>query len=443
MVVTTAMTNTSQAQVLNDQQLLLVISALNETGEYTQEQIATIVIALSSLEQNQSGVGTELMLDSGNVCGFRYAGDESIISIQQELQNQGYTITKIDGKIGPETRSAVKAFQSDMQAEKIDGLIGQETRNLLVKGSVACLGDAGVSASAVVGETDSQETNIGTQSICRFAYNGDESLLSIQQELQNQGYTITKIDGIKGPETRAAVLAFETSNNLANPDGIVDQEFITTLSKKSISCNFEIDQTLPNPTQEPANKEETIDNQQEASQGQNISSETEIETETETEIEAGTELEPKPSELSNFILKDEILAAVRTAGQSSDDTAVFTYRMTLNPEQNIFISKINDTTFDVNIYNQDGALVKVDQIKSILTTGQQILRKDGKSYYQIKKGDSISLRTTVQPGPGSYYAELGRFTYTADDASIVLNPKSANYELDPLTWRSGTIRLLN
>lgn len=48
------------------------------------------------------------------------------IKIQQALKNAGYYRGKLDGKIGPETRSAVKAFQKDNGLEA-DGVVGRQT----------------------------------------------------------------------------------------------------------------------------------------------------------------------------------------------------------------------------------------------------------------------------------------------------------------------------
>lgn len=52
--------------------------------------------------------------------------------IQTALKNAGYDPGKIDGKIGPETTSAIKAFQK-YNGLKDDGIVGQKTWNLLSK----------------------------------------------------------------------------------------------------------------------------------------------------------------------------------------------------------------------------------------------------------------------------------------------------------------------
>lgn len=46
--------------------------------------------------------------------------------IQQALKNAGYYRGNLDGKIGPQTRTAVEAFQSD-QGLTVDGIVGRNT----------------------------------------------------------------------------------------------------------------------------------------------------------------------------------------------------------------------------------------------------------------------------------------------------------------------------
>ena len=48
------------------------------------------------------------------------------INIQKALQNAGYYQGKVDGKVGPSTRDAVKAFQRDHSLEA-DGVVGRRT----------------------------------------------------------------------------------------------------------------------------------------------------------------------------------------------------------------------------------------------------------------------------------------------------------------------------
>jgi peptidoglycan hydrolase-like protein with peptidoglycan-binding domain len=432
------LTQHTQAQTLNPQQLSVVVTALQGTGDFSQEQIIQIILTLLSPDSITPATNIEIgsiTLPLGELCGFAYNGDESVIAIQQELRNQDYSITKVDGKIGPETRAAVMAFQTANSATKIDGLIGQETRNLLLKKSLRCRGDEGVLMAStnqpVLAASVPEMIEESNESLCRFTYNGDESVMAFQQELQNQGYTITKIDGKIGPETRAAITAFQNTNVMTTMDGLISQDVRIALLRTSVRCDFDIPTMTTNQiiVTNPIGPQITPDSQTPIMQNT-------IEPNVAIEINSDVGL-------NQFVIKDEVLAAVRTSGQTADDTAVFTYRLTLNPDSPIFVALSSDATFDISIFNQQGILISSTQSKSIISSAEKILRDDRTSYYRMNKGDSISLRTTAQPGPGVYYAELSRFTYSTQNAQIVANPTVINYGLDATTWRSGTVTLKN
>jgi len=52
--------------------------------------------------------------------------------IQTALKNAGYYSGSIDGKIGPKTKEAIKAFQSE-NGLKVDGVVGSNTQRLLAE----------------------------------------------------------------------------------------------------------------------------------------------------------------------------------------------------------------------------------------------------------------------------------------------------------------------
>lgn len=64
-----------------------------------------------------------------------FSGDEKNMSkkdIQKALKNAGYYDGAIDGKIGPKTRSAIRAFQGD-KGLRADGIPGSQTKEKLAK----------------------------------------------------------------------------------------------------------------------------------------------------------------------------------------------------------------------------------------------------------------------------------------------------------------------
>ena len=52
--------------------------------------------------------------------------------VQTALKNAGYYSGSIDGKIGPKTKEAIKAFQSE-NGLKVDGVVGSNTQRLLAE----------------------------------------------------------------------------------------------------------------------------------------------------------------------------------------------------------------------------------------------------------------------------------------------------------------------
>jgi len=62
---------------------------------------------------------------------FGYLNLEDLESVQKALSGLGFDPGKIDGKDGPNTQKAVRAFQAHATI-KIDGIVGSETRKALV-----------------------------------------------------------------------------------------------------------------------------------------------------------------------------------------------------------------------------------------------------------------------------------------------------------------------
>ncbi|HEY0988165.1 MAG TPA: peptidoglycan-binding domain-containing protein [Kofleriaceae bacterium] len=62
---------------------------------------------------------------------FGYLNLEELESVQKALSDLGFDPGKIDGKDGPNTQQAVRAFQAHATI-KIDGIVGSETRKALV-----------------------------------------------------------------------------------------------------------------------------------------------------------------------------------------------------------------------------------------------------------------------------------------------------------------------
>ena len=61
---------------------------------------------------------------------FGYINIDDFDGVQKALSKLGYDPGEIDGKDGPKTQKAVRAFQAHASI-KIDGKVGKETRNAL------------------------------------------------------------------------------------------------------------------------------------------------------------------------------------------------------------------------------------------------------------------------------------------------------------------------
>lgn len=66
-----------------------------------------------------------------NSAQFGYINLESMDGVQTALQKLGFDPGQVDGKDGPRTQQAVRAFQASATI-KIDGIVGPETRHALM-----------------------------------------------------------------------------------------------------------------------------------------------------------------------------------------------------------------------------------------------------------------------------------------------------------------------
>lgn len=105
-----------------------------------------------------------------------------IRAIQTHLARQGFDPGEVDGKLGPQTRRAVYAFQKSR----------------------------GLPADAIP----------GPQTVMELARRKGRSVMEIQERLIELGFNTGGADGKMGPATRTAIKRFQTSHGLG-ADGIV------------------------------------------------------------------------------------------------------------------------------------------------------------------------------------------------------------------------------
>lgn len=148
--------------------------------------------------------------------------------LQQVLTELAYEPGPVDGVTGSRTTAAVSAFQADAGL-KIDGLAGRATR-----ASLKTRYEAGITASGTpVTTTTTPATDTATDgssaatttttatasSILREGSRGAD-VQRVQELLTNVKYSPGPHDGIFGPKTKIAVLAFQDDHGL-RVDGLV------------------------------------------------------------------------------------------------------------------------------------------------------------------------------------------------------------------------------
>lgn len=125
-----------------------------------------------------------------------------VVLLQYLLNSYGYDLVA-DGDFGNKTFSAVTNFQNNNNLTA-DGIVGKNTWSVLL--------------------------NLNPTS--KVLRQGDRSsgVLYLQRKLLSKLYPITSLDGVFGPETQRAVVAFQTENGLT-PDGIVGRNTWSKVSQ--------------------------------------------------------------------------------------------------------------------------------------------------------------------------------------------------------------------
>ena len=120
-----------------------------------------------------------------------------IRGIQRELLAHGYSAGQVDGKAGPRTRTAIRAYQ------KAAGLTvdGRPTQRLL------------------------DHLKFALPKVYRFGEPVMGHVLDVQRELAERGYYLGPHDGIVGPATRRAVSSFQRDARLAQ-DPTIDARLL-------------------------------------------------------------------------------------------------------------------------------------------------------------------------------------------------------------------------
>ena len=145
-----------------------------------------------------------------------YEKDSLIISeimLQVVLKNYGYYTSKIDGDFGPNSKKALKEFQSSNNLVS-DGILGKNTCKTLNN------------KKNVVKKTIKTTNSLSTNS----QKTKSTEILNVQNKLSELGLYSGEIDGINGSRTKIAIKNFQTKAGLT-PDGIIGPKTLSALEK--------------------------------------------------------------------------------------------------------------------------------------------------------------------------------------------------------------------
>jgi len=144
-----------------------------------------------------------------------------IEEVQVILKDDGYEPGNTDGKMGKETRDAIKAFQES---------IGLKSTGYIDKITLTQLEDSRRAKEILESKKDyvvkAKEARQKDSQKAEFKPTAKE----IQTALKNAGFNPGSLDGKMGPRTRQAIKDFQKSKGLV-PDGIVGQKTWASLGK--------------------------------------------------------------------------------------------------------------------------------------------------------------------------------------------------------------------
>jgi len=153
-----------------------------------------------------------------------YMRGDDIRQVQDALAMAGMSPGPIDGIYGPNTQKAVKAFQA-ANGLGVDGIVGPDTTRALwgvwitdCAGKPCCPGS----------DPQTDSFTLGRLLRIQSPFMRGDDVRDVQDALVLYGFSPGSSDGIYGPRTHGAVLAFQQAKGLT-VDGIVGPKTVTAL----------------------------------------------------------------------------------------------------------------------------------------------------------------------------------------------------------------------
>jgi peptidoglycan hydrolase-like protein with peptidoglycan-binding domain len=182
-----------------------------------------------------NGAGTRYGRTAGT--GMRYSeNSETIRSVQQALNDQGYDVGAVDGQMGPDTQDALRRFQ---QAQNLPqtGEPDERTRAALGVSNLASNRPSAQSrpyqaSNPTANQPSTPSSRYQASNHARNQYEtqsrgmapsgggrigsseSEDTTRSVQQALNDQGYNAGAVDGVMGPHTQSALRQFQQAQNL-------------------------------------------------------------------------------------------------------------------------------------------------------------------------------------------------------------------------------------
>jgi len=183
--------------------------------------VAALMVLLSFYGCNIVPKSVQYQRDEEKLVGNTDINNPKIEEVQVILMEEGYEPGNTDGKMGKETRDAIKAFQES---------IGLKSTGYLDKTTLTQLEDIRRTKDILESKRDYAKKTKDTKQKDALKSEFKPTTKDIQLALKNAGFDPGSQDGKMGPRTRQAIKDYQKSKGLV-PDGVVGPKTWASLSK--------------------------------------------------------------------------------------------------------------------------------------------------------------------------------------------------------------------